>query len=528
MNPKALLIYLLLFLASPSLVEAQELFYVFLDEKESADTFDPYSYFDEKALERRIRERIPLFDERDLPLKESYKRCLTELGVELRHDLRWFNAISIKAWPDQAEQIAHLAFVKRIEAIEGAFYPSKEEKLLAGKLDTLLSLNRDQVKFDQLEKAGLNGNGVRVAIFDTGFKGANKHEAFEHLRAKNKIKDIWNFYDQNDEVYSHDDHGTQVLSSIAGKFGKRNLGAAPEAEFLLARTEHKSKEKAIEEDHWLAAVEWADKKGADIINSSLTYTSKRYEYADMDGKKTLASRAAKIASDKGMLVVVSMGNDGGNKWKYLGAPADVPEVLSVAASMSMMPTRLKFSSFGPNAKGQTKPDIAAPGFVVVADGKGKYSISAGTSFSSPMVVGFAACLMQRNPEASRKEIWEEVRQSGHYFPYYDYELGYGVIQASKLFAQDSLIQNTFSVDERSDSVFVAFNPELMQDSTNFPFGRLLYVHLENDAKKLEASFQEVIENRAKYFYFIRDPEFEGMLRIWFAGYLWEERVGKVE
>jgi len=222
--------------------------------------------------------------------------------------------------------------------------------------------------------------------------------------------------------------------------------------------------------------------------------------------------------------VVSMGNDGGNKWKYLGAPADVPEVLSVGASMPFMPARLKFSSFGPNASGASKPDISAPGYVVVANGKGKYAEAAGTSFSAPLICGFAACLIQKNPSAKRKELFEQVRQSGHYFPYYDYELGYGVVNAAKLYTQDSLIQNTFSVQHREDSVFLAFNPELMKDSLNFPNGRMLYVHLENDERELTASFQLSVENRARYYFYQRDPEFEGMMRIWFAGYLWEERL----
>ncbi|MEL6255407.1 MAG: S8 family serine peptidase, partial [Bacteroidota bacterium] len=204
-----------------------------------------------------------------------------------------------------------------------------------------------------------------------------------------------------------------------------------------------------------------------------------------------------------------------------------PEVLSVGASMPFMPARLKFSSFGPNASGESKPDISAPGYVVVANGKGNYVEAAGTSFSSPLICGFAACLMQMSPLAKRKEIFEQVRQAGHYFPYYDYELGYGVVNAAKLFTPDSLIQNTFSVMQREDSVFVAFNPELMKDSLNFPNGRMLYVHLENEQGKLTASFQLSVENRARYYFYQRDPEFEGMMRIWYAGYLWEERLEKL-
>ncbi|MDW3647234.1 MAG: S8 family serine peptidase [Bacteroidia bacterium] len=527
MNQRPILL-LLLFIGSSLSTEAQDLYYIYFTDKDTSQAFNPHAYFDERAIERRLRHELPLYDEKDLPINTLYTDKI-DTEVELvRHQLRWFNAISVEAWPDQIEKIKSFPFVKRIEAFTQHTRIAAWEEIANEKLDTLLALGKAQTNFKELEEHGLTGKGARIAIFDTGFKRANEHEAFEHLRKDKQIVQTYDFYEGKEDVYHHDDHGTQVLSCIGGIYEGKQLGAAKDAEFLLARTEHKSKEKAIEEDHWLAAAEWADKHGADIINSSLTYTSKRYEYEDMDGKKTLVSRAAKTATDKGILVVVSMGNDGGNKWKYLGAPADVAEVLSVGASMPFMPARLKFSSFGPNASGVSKPDISAPGYVVVANGKGKYAEAAGTSFSAPLICGFAACLMQKNPAAKRKEIFEQVRQSGHYFPYYDYELGYGVVNASKLFTQDSLIQNTFSVQQSSDSVFVAFNPELMKDSLDFPNGRMLYVHLEDKEAKLSASFQLPVENKARYFFYQRDPEFEGIMRIWFAGYLWEEKIEQLQ
>lgn len=524
--PRTIGLFLLLGFASLQLA-AQDLYYVHFVDKQKHESFDPYVYFDAKALDRRIKNHLPLFDEKDLPLNQDYIDKLAKLGVQLRHQLRWFNSVSISAWPDQVESIRNLPFVKSVETFEALGKVSKyEESKLDQRLDTLLSLVHDQMNINSLEAHGLSGKGVRVAIFDTGFKGVDDHEAFEHIRTENRILGTWDFYDNDEGVYHHDDHGTQVLSCVGGIYEGRPMGAAKDAEFLLARTEHEAREKAIEEDHWLAAVEWADKNGADIINSSLTYTSKRYTFSDMDGKKTLVSRAAKIASDKGILVVVSMGNDGASKWRYLGAPADVAEVISVGGSMPMMPARLKFSSFGPNAEGLQKPDISAPGYAVVAKGRGSYGESAGTSFSAPLVSGFAACLIQARPTATRKEIFEQVRQSGHYFPFYDYELGFGVVNAAKLFAQDSLIQNTFSVIHKSDSVFVAFSPEIMNDSLDFPNGRMLYAHLAGEDGKLQASFQQAMDNSTKYFYFLRELDFVGKLRIWFAGYLWEEELGK--
>lgn len=522
-NPR-LYIFFLLF-SCFSILSAQDLYYVHFTDKEKETTFDPHAYFDSKALERRSREGIAAFDEKDLPLKPAYVAKIAQEGIEIRHQLRWFNALSISAWPDQIEKIKAFPFVKKVEGFSAVAQISEIEASLDDKkLDTLLSISHRQMNLGDLETHGLTGKGVRVAIFDTGFEGVDSHEAFSKIREENRVIKTWDFYDNDEGVFHHDDHGTQVMSCVGGSYGDKNLGAAKNAEFLLARTEHKNKEKAIEEDNWLAAVEWADKNGADLINSSLTYTSKRYKYADMDGEKTLVSQAAKIASDKGILVIVSMGNDGGNKWKYLGAPADVAEVISVGGSMPMMPARIIFSSYGPNASGLLKPDVSAPAYVVAAKGKGNYGEAAGTSFSAPLIAGFAACLIQARPTATRKEVFEQLRQTGHYFPYYDYELGYGVVDAARVFAKDSLIQNTFTVTHQSDTVFVAFNPNVMKDSLNFPDGRMLYVHLEKKGGSIDASFQEPIVNNARYFYFIKSSSFTGTLRVWFAGYLYEEKL----
>ena len=202
------------------------------------------------------------------------------------------------------------------------------------------------------------------------------------------------------------------MSCVGGIMGSRQLGTAKDATFLLARTEHKSKEKAIEEDHWIAAAEWADQNGADIINSSLTYTDKRYTYTDMDGKTSPVSRAAAIAVRKGIHVICSMGNDGDRNWRYMGAPADVAEVISVGGSLPMLPKRIRFASIGPNALGVMKPNISAPGLVVSAKRNGKFGEIAGTSFSSPLVAGIVACLIQQNPDSSREAIVRMLSRPG--------------------------------------------------------------------------------------------------------------------
>jgi serine protease AprX len=505
---------------------AQSLYLVQFDQK-SATSFDPGTYFDAHACARKARQGLPRWDWYDLPVDSAYLRSVDERVTASRHVLRWFNGLSVSATEAQIEAVARLPFVCAIRPLgqwqgtlarHGATPPPQG-------YDTLLTIHRAMLELDTLAAAGWDGSGVRIAIFDAGFKEADSHPALAQVRAEGRILRTYDFYSDDDKVYHHDRHGMEVMSCIAGQYRGRHIGAAPQAEFLLARVEHGWREPAREEDHWLAAVEWADRYGADLINSSLGYTSKRYAYSDMDGNTALVSRAAQIATAKGILVINSAGNQGADPWTYIGAPADVPEVLTVGGSLPMLEQRIQFSSLGPNAKGVIKPDLAAPGYVLSAWKRGRYRENAGTSFAAPLVTGMAACVLQMDATLGPKALADRLRQAGHFYPYYDYELGYGVLKGSRLIGDTAeWVLPSFDARSRGDSIILAFNPYLMRDSAGLPHGRMLYYHLENPEGLLETSQQVRIPHRARFYYFRRKPQAEGLLRIWFAGYYFETEL----
>ena len=176
-------------------------------------------------------------------------------------------------------------------------------------------------------------------------------------------------------------HGTMVLSCIAGiKMGKDGIGYR--SRFLLARTEINT-EPAKEEVWWMQAVEWADKNGANVINSSLGYGKSRYYVEDMDGKQSLVSKAANMAAAKGMLVCNAMGNEGSDKaWRTLITPADADSVISVGGLNPATDKRIYFSSFGPTADGRLKPNVVAFGTADVAKPRGGYTNAPNFVFQS--------------------------------------------------------------------------------------------------------------------------------------------------
>jgi subtilisin family serine protease len=270
----------------------------------------------------------------------------------------------------------------------------------------------------------------------------------------------WDFVDQDENVYHYHSHGTQVLSCIAGSIDGLDLGLATGAEFLLARTENNA-EKFSEEENWLAAAEWADRNGADIINSSLGYTHHRYFNDQMDGNTSLVAKAAKIAAKKGILVVNSAGNEGNSAWHYVGTPADADSVLSIGGISPERGYHINFSSFGPTADKRMKPNLCAFGKVIAAKKDSVY-YTQGTSFSSPLVAGFAACAWQKNREWDNMTLFGELERSGELYPYFDYAHGFGVPQASYFFKKNNANQSpSFSFVELDGYLHVMVEPDMV-------------------------------------------------------------------
>ncbi|MFD2221841.1 S8 family serine peptidase, partial [Hymenobacter bucti] len=285
-------------------------------------------------------------------------------------------------------------------------------------------------------RAGLTGRGVRIAVFDVGYNGVPTHPAFAALRREKRIAATYDFLKNRPDVFHSGSHGTEVLGCLAGRLPGRAevaadslapgpaLGLAPDATYLLARTESLGRERIGEEEAWLKAAEWADREGADIISSSLAYTAQRYFPEWMDGRHSLIGRAANIAARKGLLVVSAAGNDGDDDWGRIGTPADADSALAVGGLDPATGLHVAFSSTGPSADRRLKPDVSAFGIVLTTT-PGGYERLEGTSFSAPLVAGFAACVWQQQRRLGAMEVFRQVRASAELYPYYDYAHGYG-------------------------------------------------------------------------------------------------------
>jgi subtilisin family serine protease len=312
------------------------------------------------------------------------------------------------------------------------------------------------MKGDAFTSRNIDGKGIRIAVFDGGFSGVDKSPIFQHLFERNQIIKTYDFVKKKEFVYSYMTHGTKVLSCIAGIYNNQPLGLATGAEYLLARTEIRP-ERHVEEHYWVAAMEWAAENNADIISCSLGYTSKLYPIEAMDGKTSIIAKAASIAARKGILVINSMGNDGSDKWEIMGTPADADSVLSVGGVNPFTGYHIQFSSFGPTFDKRMKPNITAPGAVMTWSGKG-IGKSFGTSFSAPLISGFAACVWQMNRDSGNMQIFKMIEKSAHLYPYYDYAHGYGIPNAGYFFkTTEEEKAPPFQIQIKADTLKVIIN-----------------------------------------------------------------------
>jgi subtilisin family serine protease len=425
------LILLLAFLGSTA---HSTWYWVRFTDKEGV-TFNPYAYFHPKALERRKRHGLPVNDISDYPVKQEYLNQVSALADSVSHTSRWLNAGSFWLTDAAVAQVKALPFVREVVAMDESRMvqvcanPYWDEPGI-GQMH-LLKAQTARMGGEAFSKAGLNGTGIRIAILDAGFRGTDVAEELDYIRQKQRIIKTWDFVRNKPNVYGFHTHGTMVMSCVGGTYNEQTpMGLAPEAEFLLARTERIISDGKADEKNWIAALEWADKEGADIINTSLAYTGRRYFPFDMDGATSIVAMSAHIAKDKGMLVVVAAGNEGNSDWYTLGSPADSPDVLTVGAINPWTNLHTSFSSFGPTADHRLKPNVAAYGHTMAAGTHGIEEVT-GTSFSSPLVAGFAACLLQADTSLTVTELFLLLEKSAEMYPYYDYAHGYGVPQAAR-------------------------------------------------------------------------------------------------
>ena len=418
-----------------SILPAQSHFWIFFPDKGAKAEMkleNPGSLLSPIAIGKRNTRGIPL-DYFDLPVYEGYSNQINGNDIYLRVKSRWLNAVSVSTHLSANELKSRFPFALRITEVKtltpAEYNPAgnnREEKRASQ--DRNLGVNDSidygvadrqvsMMNIPQFHSMGFRGEGVTVAVMDAGFIEADKITALQHLWTSGRVLSWFDFVDNTQSVFDDDDHGLQVLSCMAAFAPGKLVGTSPGASFLLGRTETTSSESRQEEDFWLQGMEWADSLGADVIHSSLGYStfdneSESYSYDSLDGQTAIITRAAGIAVSRGILVTTSAGNEGFSPWHYITAPCDCEGVLCIG-SVDSTGRHSYFSSVGPTFDGRLKPDVVAMGSKTAVLGRGEMVVrSDGTSYAAPLVAGLAACLIQAHPMRKGSDIKEAIRLSG--------------------------------------------------------------------------------------------------------------------
>jgi len=391
-----------------------------------------------------------LVDVTDLSLHQPYLDIVSATGAHLRRESRWLNAASFDATPDEIAIIARLPQVMKVDLVNMFHRPelpvrpddvaareARNEELRAGKAarwdiaygGTLAEL--EQINVPPLHDEGVTGEGVLIGMLDTGFK--TTHDALAPIT----VIDRWDFVNGDDVVENEagdpsdaHNHGTMTMSTIMGNDPGGHMGPAFSAQVVLAKTEDVADEQPIEEDNWVAGIEWLETFGIDVATSSLGYLD-WYTFADLDGNTAACTNAADLAVGKGIVVCNSAGNERGTSWNHIITPADGDSVIA-AGAVELSGSYTYFSSPGPSYDGRIKPDVCALGsgnHVASPSDDHAYTSASGTSFSGPLTAGVASLVLSRVPSLTPMQVRDAMRETASQAATPDNDYGWGILDA---------------------------------------------------------------------------------------------------
>lgn len=406
---------------------------------------DSLTFLSARSMARRSAQGIAL-DSTDLPVSRRYiDSVLTLTGGKMHCISKWLNCCVILL-TDSADIHAldgkpYIAGTRLVASYAGILHKGTNNetendiaaRTTAGEAGYYRNTWEQTaiVNGHYLHNLGYKGSGKIIAVVDAGYIGVNTHRGYDSLRSSGRIADEYNFKLDTTHVFGYSLHGSSTLSTMAGYVPDTFVGSAPLASYALYITEDENSEQYIELLNLVSAAERADSLGADIISSSVGYNTfdngaDDFNFTtDFDGHTTIVARAANWATQKGMLFVTSAGNEGATPWNKILTPGDADSALTIGSvGISGIPAAT--SGYGPNAAGRIKPDVCAKGSTAACFNVAGYTNLDGTSFATPQIAGWAACLWQASPHSTPGQIRAAITRCASQFTSPSNHIGYGI------------------------------------------------------------------------------------------------------
>jgi subtilisin family serine protease len=351
-------------------------------------------------------------------------------GTSRRYALESIDAAALTASKSQAPALWK-SIVDPVEGKITATAQTVDKIWLDGKVRTSLADSVPQIGAPQAWAAGYDGNGVKVAVLDTGIDTTHPDLADRVVAAQNFSTDT--------DTADHFGHGTHVASIVAGSgAGSSGLrkGVAPGARLINAKVLNAA--GSGEFSTIIEGMEWAAAQGAKVANMSLG------THSPGDGDDPLVQAVDEISKSSGMLFVIAADNIGPGD-STITSPGWADEALTVGA-VDKKDGLANFSSRGPRLGDYgIKPDITAPGVDIVAaraEGStlgpvvdGNYMQLSGTSMASPHVAGAAAILAQEHPGYTNQQLKDLLISTAKVGEYSVYQQGGGRVDVARASAQ---------------------------------------------------------------------------------------------
>ena len=496
----------------------------------------PETFLSRRAIERKKKEKVAI-DKSDLPISSDYFTLVEKAGGKVITYSKWFSTLVVEVSDSvRIGNIESLSFVDSVKYIwRGTGLPAGERarpRLLPVDCDEYVVADTEYGVTDAqfrmhnavvMADAGFKGKDMLVGVIDAGFTNFDVIPRFESVRLGGYMDFV-----PSGSIFASSDHGTKVLSTMATDLPGVMMGSAPQATYWLLRSEDTTSEFPVEEDYWVRAVEFADSLGVDIINTSLGYNSfddrlLNYTHTELDGSVSIMSQAADIAYEKGILIVVSAGNEGNKSWQKITPPADAKNVLAVGA-VGTDSIIASFSSHGLTADNRIKPDLVSVGKETVTIGRdGAIVHTNGTSLSSPFLTGLITSLWSVNPALHRSELIDIVKRSSDRYLTPDSIYGHGIPDFHRAMKEvlgkleiypQKVADNGWDIRPELSGNYVVSLSDPVFSPSSYSFrvldesGYLISAHRFKDENTLLVPLQEGILKNNRFLYFVTDEPFK--------------------
>lgn len=359
---------------------------------------------------------------------QEYEEELKKIG-QLKYKLPMINSYVLEI---PQKYIGKLKELKGVEKVEQDTH-----------LTAQMNVARDTINATWADNTGIGGEGVGVAILDTGI-----YPHKDLVYRKDRIIGFKDFINSKDYPYDDNGHGTHVAGIIGGDGTESNgkyKGVAPGCNLIGIKVLKSDGAGNISDV--LAGIQWVldnrQRYNIRILNLSVGMQ-------DVEGEKSALVKGVNAAWDRGLIVVAAAGNNG-PKNGTITTPGVSRKIITVGSSDDAETVNIlgdfisQYSGRGPTKECIKKPDVVAPGSNIIACGSDKeyvyannypnkdvgYVKKSGTSMATPMVTGCIALLLSRHPNLTNKQVKLKLRESTNDLGLNEAHQGWGLIDVKK-------------------------------------------------------------------------------------------------